>query len=98
MVLSWFCFPATMSNGKSSNNRFKPLGRSQKMINPYRVAPKVQAPHARDKATIKRLAMYNERFDRTADGQIVGGCGCHLCAWSIPSPPHSHASHNPYHL
>jgi hypothetical protein len=31
------------------------------MINPFREAPKVNAPHARDKATIQRLAMYQVR-------------------------------------
>jgi hypothetical protein len=45
----------------ATKQRFKPLSRSQKMINPYRTAPKVNAPHARDKATIQRLAMYNVR-------------------------------------
>ena len=42
----------------ATKQRFRPLSRSQKMINPFREAPKVNAPHARDKATIQRLAMY----------------------------------------
>jgi hypothetical protein len=48
----------------ATKQRFRPLSRSQKMINPFREAPKVNAPHARDKATIQRLAMYQVCFNR----------------------------------
>jgi nuclear GTP-binding protein len=61
---------ATRKGGKTTHHR--PLSRSNKIINPNRVADKNKT-HLRDNSTIKRLAMYKQKAIRNKDGEFITG-------------------------
>ncbi len=60
------------SRGGQKPTKMRPVSNAPKMINPYREKPK-GAEHMRDRATIKRLAMYNTRAKYNREGQFMGG-------------------------
>jgi nuclear GTP-binding protein len=61
-----------MSSRRGSVSRPRPLSRSSKIINPNREVGSNQS-HLRDKTTIRRLAMYNEKAIHNRKGEFVGG-------------------------